>query len=77
MSPHWYRTNGTDGITLWNSNKYSIFQLDDDAQDILMNGSGSTIIHFEFTSETDHSTSIVSLGKECMEDFKDLHRDNI
>ena len=27
-------------------------ELDDDAQDILMNGSGSTIIHFEFTSET-------------------------
>ena len=53
MSPHWYRklmeqTAYHYGIPT--NIPYS--QLDDDAQDIMMNGSGSTIIHFEFTSET-------------------------
>ena len=53
MSPHWYRklmeqTALHYGIPT--NIPYS--QLDDDARDILMNGSGSTIIHFEFTSES-------------------------
>ena len=53
MSPHWYRklmeqTALHYGIPT--NIPYS--QLDDDAQDILMNGSGSTIIHFEFISES-------------------------
>ena len=53
MSPHWYRK-----LMEQTAKHYGIptnipfSQLDDDAQDILMNGSGSTIIHFEFTSET-------------------------
>lgn len=53
MSPHWYRklmeqTAYHYGIPT--NIPYS--QLDDDARDIMMNGSGSTIIHFEFTSES-------------------------
>ena len=53
MSPHWYRklmeqTALHYGIPT--NIPYS--QLDDDARDILLNGSGSTIIHFEFTSES-------------------------
>ena len=53
MSPHWYRklmeqTALHYGIPT--NVPYS--RLDDDAKDILMNGSGSTIIHFEFVSES-------------------------
>ena len=53
MSPHWYRklmeqTALHYGIPT--NIPYS--QLDDDDRDILMNGSGSTIIHFEFSSES-------------------------
>ena len=50
MSPHWYRK-----LMEQTAKHYGIptnipfSQLDDDAQDILMNGSGSTIYHFEFT----------------------------
>ena len=53
MSPHWYRK-----LMEQTANHYGIptnipyKDLDDDAQDILMNGSGSTIINFEFVSET-------------------------
>ena len=53
MSPHWYRK-----LMEQTAHHYGIptnipySQLDDDAKDIMMNGSGSTIIHFEFTSET-------------------------
>ena len=53
MSPHWYRklmeqTALHYGIPC----NIPFSELDDDAQDIMMNGSGSTIIHFEFISET-------------------------
>jgi len=53
MSPHWYRK-----LMEQTAEHYGIptdvpfSDLDDDSQDILMNGSGSTIIHFEFRSET-------------------------
>lgn len=53
MSPHWYRklmeqTSIHYGI----STDIPFKDLDEDSRDILMNGSGSTIINFEFTSET-------------------------
>jgi len=53
MSPHWYRKLMEQTCEHYNIPKDIPFhELDDDAQDILMNGSGSTIIHFEFRSET-------------------------
>ena len=53
MSPHWYRK-----LMEQTAKHYGIptnvpfSELDEDSKDILMNGSGSTIIHFEFRSET-------------------------
>jgi len=53
MSPHWYRK-----LMEQTSIHYGIptdvpfKELDEDDQDILLNGSGSTIINFEFVSET-------------------------
>lgn len=53
MSPHWYRklmeqTAYHYGIPT----NIPFGDLDDDSQDIILNGSGSTIIHFEFLSES-------------------------
>ena len=53
MSPHWYRK-----LMEQTAQHYSIptnipfADLDEDSRDIILNGSGSTIIHFEFQSET-------------------------
>ena len=53
MSPHWYRK-----LMEQTANHYGIptnipfSRLSDDEQDILLNGSGSTIIHFHFRSES-------------------------
>ena len=53
MSPHWYRK-----LMEQTAHHYGIptnipfGDLDDDSQDIILNGSGSTIIHFEFLSES-------------------------
>ena len=53
MSPHWYRKLMEQTALHYGiPTNIPFSDLDDDAQDILMNGSGSTIIHFEFTSET-------------------------
>ena len=53
MSPHWYRK-----LMEQTAEHYGIptnipfSDLDEDSKDIMLNGSGSTIIHFEFQSET-------------------------
>ncbi len=53
MSPHWYRK-----LMEQTANHYDIptnipfSELDEDSKDILLNGSGSTIINFEFKSES-------------------------
>ncbi|MDP6870089.1 MAG: excinuclease ABC subunit UvrA [Candidatus Poseidoniaceae archaeon] len=53
MSPHWYRKLMEQTAKHYNiPTDVPFFELDDEAKDILMNGSGSTIIHFEFISET-------------------------
>ena len=46
------KINGTNRIHYGIPTNIPYSELDDDAQDIIMNGSGSTIIHFEFLSET-------------------------
>ena len=53
MSPSWYRKLMEQTCEFYDIPTHVRFELlDDDAKDILLYGSGSTIIHFEFTSET-------------------------
>ena len=53
MSPHWYRKLMEQTAQHYNIPTNIPFgDLDEDSKDIIMNGSGSTIINFEFISET-------------------------
>ena len=53
MSPSWYRKLMEQTCEFYDIPTHVRFELlDDDAKDILLYGSSSTIIHFEFTSET-------------------------
>ena len=53
MSPHWYRKLMEQTAQHYNIPTNIPFgDLDDDSKDIIMNGSGSTIINFEFISES-------------------------
>ena len=72
MSPHWYRKLMEQTAQHYNIPTNIPFgDLDEDSKDIILNGSGSTIINFEFISETGSLYQYNKPWEECLwRDFR-------